>query len=209
MARRVSWLWVFVVVAVVVAAAILIWGRRAEYGFATRVAPHTTLVVELYGDIPEDLAPASRGQFFVWEWRTLWDYVRGIDSAAQDPHVDALLVKLTDLDVGWAKLDELREAMIRFSAEGKPVAVWWESGGDAEFYLASAATVIYSAPGTFLDVNGLMATSFHAREGLEKLGVQFDLERVGEYKDAPELYTERSATAPSREVMRSLGYVDN
>ena len=204
MAHRFSWLWVFVVVAVLVAAAILVWGRRAEYGFATRVTPHTTLVVDLYGSIPEDLAPASRGQFFVWEGRTLWDYVLGIDRATRDPNVDALLVKLSDLDVGWAKLDELRGAMVRFSAAGKDVGVWLESGGDAEFYLASAATVIYSAPGAFLDVDGLMASSFYAQEGLEKIGVQFDLERVGEYKDAPEVYTERAASAPSREVMRSL-----
>lgn len=204
MAHRVSWLWVFVVAAVLAAAAILLWGRRLEHGLAGRVPPHTTLVVELYGSIPEDLAPISRGQFLVWEDRTLWDYVRGIDRAAHDPNVDALLIKLNDLDVGWAKLDELRGAMARFSAEGKVVGAWLESGGDAEFYLASAADVIYSAPGAFLHVDGLMATSFYAREGLEKLGVQFDLERVGEYKSAPELYTERSASAPSREVMRSL-----
>ena len=204
MAQRVSWVWVFVVVAVLAAAAIIVWSRQLPYRFTERVPSHTTLVVELSGSIPEDLAPAARGQIFVWEGRTLWDYVRGIDHAARDPKVDAILVKLRPLDVGWAKLDELRDAILRFSAQGKSVAVWMEGGGDAEFYLASAGDAIFSAPSAYLDVDGLMATSFYVREGLDKIGVQFDMERVGEYKSAPELYTERSSTAPSREVLRSL-----
>jgi protease-4 len=201
--RRVSLVWIFVLVALAGAIGVLLVGQRlGQRGW--QAEPNTTLVLELSGFIPEDIPPASRGQFLLDEDRTLWDLVHGIDDAARDPNVSALLVKLEPLDVGWAKLDELRDAFGRFRAAGKPIAVWMAGGGDAEYYLATAAGAIFSAPGALLSVDGLTATSLHLKQGLDELGIRFDVERVGEYKDAPELFTERSPTAPSREAMNSL-----
>ncbi len=203
MPHRVSWIWIFVLGGLAGALGVLVVGHRvARQG--PRAEPHTTLLLTLSGSLPEDLAPASRGQFLLTEERTLWEIVRGIDAAASDPNVEALLVKVEPLDVGWAKLDELRDAFRRFAAAQKPVGVWLEDGGDAEYYLATAATAIFAPPGALLSVNGLTATSIHLKEGLDELGVRFDLERVGEYKDAPELFTEPRATVPSREVMNSI-----
>lgn len=203
MARHVSWVWIFSLAALLAAAGVLILGQRLGVQ-GPRVEPGTTLVLELSGSIPEDLAPASHGQFLLEDDRTLWQIVHGIDEAAAHPDVTGLVLKLEELDVGWAKLDELRDAVARFRAQDKPVAAWIESGGDAEYYLASSASVVYSAPGALLSVDGLTATSLHIKEGLDELGVRFDVERVGEYKDAPELYTEAGPTAPSREAMNDL-----
>jgi hypothetical protein len=94
----------------------------------------------------EDLPTGGSSRFFFRDTPTLWDYLHALDRAADDPHVETVLLRIEAVDMGWAKAEELREKLAEIQERGTPVIAGREGGGDLEYALASAAGVIYMAP---------------------------------------------------------------
>jgi protease-4 len=119
--------------------------------------------------------------------------------------VSALVVRVGMLpDAGWAKVQELRAAITRFRAAGKPAYAHIEFCSNKEYYLATACDKVYAVPSAILDVSGLAAEITFLRGSLDKLGVQAQFEGVGKYKNAPNQFTETGFTAPHREQMEAM-----
>jgi protease-4 len=91
-------------------------------------------------DRPLVLGPGRRGRF------TLYTLVDALTRAAADDGVGALVLHIDDIGWGWAKLDEVRDALTRFSAAGKPIYASLGAGGEAEYLLASTADVVSMPP---------------------------------------------------------------
>jgi protease IV len=129
----------------------------------------------------------------------------GLGTAASDPSVSGVVLKFGSLPgVNLAKVEELRAAVHRLRDQGKRVVVLLTGGGDAEYYLAVSADRIYGLPtGDYL-LKGFTASSVFLGEGLSKLGVAVDVVRVGEYKNAPDIFTRKDPSAAQQEVMNAL-----
>lgn len=162
------------------------------------------LVLELSGEIQEE-APAS-ALMRLLEGRP--DTVLGLRavlrSAARDPRISALLVRVGGLDVGLAKADELREQIRRFQDSGKPAAALIEFGGTLDYYVASACRQLYVMPEGILVLRGVMADIPYLRGTLDRLRVQPDFLAVGHYKTAPEIFTRPGMSPAQREVINSI-----
>ena len=109
------------------------------FGRSPAVAQASTLTLRPAGDLPEmvpDMVlPLSDGHTL-----TVRGYVELIRKAKIDRRVARLLLKPGALDSPyWAKLQELRDAILDFRQSGKPVFAFLEYGGEREYYLASAA----------------------------------------------------------------------
>src|SRR5262245_58785673 len=102
----------------------------------------------------------------------LIDIVQALDRASMDDRVRSLVLHVSELDWGWGKLADVREAVMRVRAAGKPVYAVIESGGDAEYFLASAANRVATLPAAVLYVNGLAATTLFMRGTLDKLDIK-------------------------------------
>jgi protease-4 len=155
------------------------------------------------GDIPEE--PSSGlGGFFESHPPSVRALVEAVDRGAKDPDVKGLVLRVGAVDTGWARLQELRDALLRFRRSGKPSWAHLEFAGNLEYLLATGCSKIAASPTAMLDVSGLAAEVTFYRGTLDKLGVEAQFEGVGKYKNAPNQYTETRFTEPHREQMEAL-----
>lgn len=133
--------------------------------------------------------------------------VRWLNDATKDPRLKGVLLKVSDLPgVDWAKADELRQAILRMRAAGKKVMAVLYNVDDRAYFVASAADEVYALPSSSLLVNGLAGSVTYLGGTMEKLGVTWDVARVGEYKTAPEQFTRHDLSPAERETVE--GYLD-
>jgi protease-4 len=176
---------------------------RSQAGGSTTFSSNSYLALDLGGDIPDE--PPAEMSLFERRPTSLRTLVESIDLAAKDPKVSSLLVRVSSLsDAGWAKTQELREALLRFRKSGKPAYAHLEYVGNKEYYVATACTKIFALPTAIVNVSGLTAEVMFFRKTLDKLGIQAQFEGVGKYKNAPNTFTESAFTEPHREQMDAL-----
>ncbi len=84
---------------------------------------------------------------------------------------------------------------------GKRVAAMLLSGGDKEYLVATGADRIWVAPQSFLAINGLAANVIFLGDTMHKLGIKWDVARVGAYKNAPDQLTRASMSREQRESL--------
>lgn len=165
----------------------------------------STLVLALSGEIPE--RPPVRIPIPVIEARRpftvhqIWDLMR---KAAADRRIKAVVLFPEDLGAGWGKLQEIRQALVEFRKSGKPLLAYLRSPGAREYYLATAAEHIAMSREDLLDVKGLRAEVMFLKGTLDKLGVEFEIEHAGRYKDAGDMFTRSSMRPETREVLEAV-----
>lgn len=161
-----------------------------------------TLVLQLSGDLPEK-APVSLPIPFLGSPTpvTVFEVWHHLRRASSDNRVKGVVLDIGQVDAGWAKLQELREDVLAFRKSGKPVYALLKSPRMREYYLATAADRIYSAPEDLIDVKGMRAELMYLRNTFDKLGIEFQVSHVGRYKDAGDMFTQ---TGPSPETLESM-----
>lgn len=131
----------------------------------------------------------------------LW---RLFERAASDPAIKGVLVEPRGLSVGWGKIEEIRAGIRKVRRAGKPVHAWLAGPGTREFLVAAAAERLVISPEDLLDLKGLRVEAMYFKEGLDKLGVQFEVEHIGKYKDAADPFARSSMTPETRESLNSI-----
>ncbi|MCS7026897.1 MAG: signal peptide peptidase SppA [Bryobacteraceae bacterium] len=159
------------------------------------IAPGSTLVIKLEGELSERPSVDSLSTFELW-WL--------LHQATSDSRIARLLIQPRALVAGWAKLAEVRQAILQFRASGKPVLATLRTPGLKDYYVASAANRITLPPSDFVDVKGLRAELLYARTLLDKFGIAPEFEAVGRYKDGPDLFTRSTMSELTREVVNEL-----
>ncbi len=197
--------WILAVLVIFVMAGLGLVGLGLVFSEKTlRIEPATTLVLDFADTVTEDMPTGGNSRFFYRDTPTLWDYLHALDRAADDPHIEAVLLRIDTVDLGWAKAEELRAKLAEVQERGTPVIAYLEGGGDLEYALASAAGVIYMAPNTDLNLDGLASYETFFKGSLDKLGVKADFEHIGEYKSAGEPFTRTTMSDAAREASESL-----
>ena len=140
---------------------------------------------------------------------SIHDMVRVLDHVATDPHVKALAVSLEAGGAGVAQVQELRAAIKRFRASGKPSYIFSPSyaetgGGMGPYYLASAFEQIWLQPVGFVDVPGINAEMPFAKAALNKIGVNPEFFQRKEYKSVMESFSRENMSPENREMTQSL-----
>jgi protease-4 len=169
------------------------------------VAANSTLVLKVGGDLAE-VAPANvvgylRGSKAV----TVRGIVDNLRKAKADARVSSLLLKPTGFESPyWAKVQEIRDAVLDFKKSGKPVYAYVEYGGDREYYLSSAADRIFLMPSAALDMSGVATYQVFLRGTLDKIGAYPDLHHIGDYKTASNQLTEKGYTKAHKDMDEAL-----
>lgn len=169
------------------------------------VPDHATLVLRV-GDLPEGLGTEKLREFVGGRRTlTLQDVVEDLKKAKTDPRIDNVLVVPNGLpDAYWAKVQEVRDAILDFRTSRKPAFAYLEYGGEREYYLATACDRVFLMPTSPLEVTGLASYEVFLRGTLDKIGAYPDLHHIGEYKTAANQLTETSFTRAHREMAKSL-----
>ena len=130
--------------------------------------------------------------------------LRQLRRVGDDPSVAGVILQVGELPTGLGRTEELRQA-VREVASRKPVVAFLSAlGGTKAYWLACAATEVYSAPGSVVIANGFASASFFLQAGLAKLGVAFEAVAVGRYKNAPDALTRSSPSDAQREVTAAV-----
>src|SRR6266853_446513 len=169
------------------------------------VPSNATLVLKVGGDLSE-LAPNNVvGYFRGVNAPTVRTFVDNLRKAKADARVSAVLLKPTGFESPyWAKVQEIRDAVIDFRKSGKPVYAYLEYGGDREYYLATAADRVFLLPSSPLDLKGLATYEVFLRGTLDKIGAYPDMHHIGDYKTAPNQLTEKGYTRAHKEMDEAL-----
>jgi protease-4 len=131
--------------------------------------------------------------------------VDALRKAKLDARVSAVLLAPRELSSPfWAKVQELREAVVDFKTSGKPVYAFLDNGGDREYYLATAADKVFLVPSATLNLTGIASYEVFLRGTLDWVGAVPDLMHIGDYKTAINVFTEKTFTPAHKEMSASL-----
>jgi protease-4 len=167
-------------------------------GAALVIAPEGPLVEQLSGD-PLERAVAESLRRRPSE-TLLRDLLEAIEVAADDERISALYLDLGGLDgAGLAKLREVAAAVDAFRESGKPVIAFGEFYDESQYYLAARADESYLDPHGLVYVDGFANYGLFVKDALDKLAVDWNVFRVGEYKSAVETFNRNDMSPAERE----------
>lgn len=134
----------------------------------------------------------------------LRETVAALHRAAQDPRVAGLIARVQIDAAPPGPVQELREAIVAFTAK-KPSLAWAETyPGTLSYYLASAFGEVWMQPSGTVGLVGFATNALFLRDALDKLGVEAQFVARGEYKSAANLFTQDRYTDAHREADSAL-----
>jgi protease-4 len=129
--------------------------------------------------------------------------VDAIERAAMDDDIAALFLhgslQNEAYGSGLGVVSEIRQALLRFKATGKPVYAYIVDPAQKDYYLASVADEIWMNPFGLVSLNGLAVDAPFLGSALKKYGIGVQTTRVGEYKSAGEMFTRDGMSDADRE----------
>lgn len=140
---------------------------------------------------------------------TVRQIVDGLEEAALDDRVKAVIVELESGGIDLAHIQEIRTAVKRFNGTTKPAYIYSSSYGDVGqglggYYLASAFTEIWMQPVGMLSIAGIGMEVPYIKKLMDEYGVTAQFFHLEEYKNAMESFTASEMSPPSREMMLDL-----
>jgi len=134
--------------------------------------------------------------------------VSAIDAAAEDSRIAGLYlhgsVLPQNLGSGYAAILDVRAALERFRAAGKPVLAYVVAPNTRDFLLASAADRVAMNPMGMMMIPGLAAEVMYFGGAFEKYGIGVQIARAGQYKSAGEAFVQEHMSPEEREQLTAL-----
>ncbi|MEM9857542.1 MAG: signal peptide peptidase SppA [Bacteroidota bacterium] len=127
-----------------------------------------------------------------------------IAEAAIDDNIKGIYLQGAFVLAGMATVEELRTSLLEFRQSGKFVVSYNEIYSEGAYYLASAADKVYLNPEGDLEWNGLSANLMFFKGMLDKLEIEPQIFKVGDYKSAIEAFAREEMSEESREQMEVL-----
>jgi protease IV len=172
---------------------------RVPDSAALVVKPQGQLVEQLSGEPLERAVSQVQGQERAET--LLWDLVDALHGAAKDRRIKAVLLDLDNFAGadGLPPLQELALAIRDFRASGKKVIAYGTAFTRDQYYLAAQADEIYLDPQGYVVIQGYGHYPLYFKKALDKLDVDLNVFRVGQYKSAVEEFTRDDMSPQDRE----------
>ncbi len=172
-----------------------------------RLQNDTTLVLRPYGQVVEDFTttPLDRALQKATDQpppeTRLRDLLEAVRRASTDPRITQMVID-TDfmLGIGMPALQELEGVIGEFKEAGKGVIASGDYMTQHGYYLAAMADEVWLHPEGMVFIDGYSRVRHYYREGLEKLAVEINLFRAGEFKSAMEPYIRDDMSPEAREA---------
>jgi protease-4 len=188
---------------------VLIGVMAGGSGSGIRLQDQTVLVIDLDGTLVEQhtLDPVQRaiaemsGDESEREIQ-LRDLLRALEAARTDERIERVVLRLDGFGVsGFAALREVAAAVRELRAAGKEVVAYGAMVDQKAYYLAAHADRVVLDPMGGVLIEGLGRYRLYFREALQdKLGLDVQLFRVGEYKSAAEPFVLDAASPEAQEA---------
>lgn len=127
------------------------------------------------------------------------DIVDALDRAREDDRISLAVLKLDQLSsAGIAAVDEIAEAAARFRESGKPLHVWASTLTQPQYALAAQADEISLDPFGGAWIEGFSVYPNYFVGLFNKLGVEVEVFRVGQFKSAVEPFLRKDMSEQAR-----------
>ena len=152
--------------------------------------------------VPDD--PAAR--MMSGKTPTVLDVIGALQQASEDKRVIGLIAYIGHAEMGLARIQELRNAVLSFRAKGKKAVAYSDTFGEfgpgnGAYYLSTAFEKIYLQPSGDIGLTGLMFETRFLKGTLDKLGLRPRMDHRREYKNAMNVLTETAYTEPHKEAV--------
>ncbi|MFV0627400.1 MAG: signal peptide peptidase SppA [Alphaproteobacteria bacterium] len=139
-----------------------------------------------------------------------YDLLKTISMAAYDDRVKVLVADISNVNLGVAQIQNLRQTIKSFRSTGKKAYVYSTGfgnfgGGTGAYYLASAFDEIWMMPNSEIGITGINIEVPFFKELLNKIGVEPEFFTRYEYKNAVASLTGDSFTKEHKEALDALG----
>lgn len=114
------------------------------------------------------------------------DLILALKEAKTDDKIKCIYLNVSSPNAGKATLKEVRDALLDFRKSRKQIIAYSEVYSQDAYYLASAATKVYLNPQGSLEFKGFSSQLTFFKGTLEKIGVEVQVIRVGNFKSAVE-----------------------
>lgn len=129
----------------------------------------------------------------------LQDVLDVITAAATDPKIVAILLDIDQMQgAGLNQLHTIGEALTAFKNHDKKVIAAEDFYTQAQYYLASYASLISVNPMGGVDLHGFGVHRLYFREALDKLEISFNIFKVGDFKSALEPFMRNDMSPEDR-----------
>ncbi len=201
-------------VLVVVSSMILLFGMigsgiASEMGDAEQLKSKSILTIDLSGAISEresatapDLTSLVQGNLN--KPQNLNVIVEALAEAARNRDITAVYLKCGALEASPAACYTIRRAVLKYKESKKPVYAYADTYTMGTYLIASAADRVYMNPQGMMEMQGMSSTVLYYKDLLDKLGVEFQVVKVGTFKSAVEPYIMNSMSDPARAQMDTL-----
>lgn len=161
------------------------WQITIPYSAVLTLNPYGTLVEQKQGETTEIVASHLLGD--VEPQIELRDLLDTIYTGADDGRVAMLVLELDGLTgISPAQQSELATALVYFKTKAKPILAWGSGYEQSQYALAAYADEIHLDPLGMVMLEGYGVYNNYYREALDKLSVDMNVFRVGQYKSAVE-----------------------
>jgi len=157
-----------------------------------KVKENTVLVINLEGRVLVERSNedepdfSSLGLFSGVPTIGLTSLKNAIRSAKENDNIKGIFLKPGTILAGQAGIKELRDELLSFKEADKFIVSYGELYSENGYYLSSAADEIYINPSGFLEFNGFASEIIFFKGLFEKLEIQPEIFRVGDFKSAVE-----------------------
>lgn len=171
------------------------------------IAEKTALVIKPQGRLVEQLTSKSFEQILdeargVMTPETLLkDVIDAIDTAKDDDRVQVLVLNLSSFTgAQLTKLHDVGKAITNFKTSGKKVVAIADSYAQDAYYIAAHADEIITHQMGGIMLEGFGRYQMYYKEGIDKLGLDVNIFKVGTYKSAVEPYLRNDMSEYAREA---------
>lgn len=127
-----------------------------------------------------------------------------LNKAAEDEKISGLCIKFDDFHGGLSNILDLLECLKKFKSNGKFITCYADNYTPCTYLLSSIANeIILPRQGSFY-FPGFCICQSYLKDFFDKIGIKYDVVKVGEYKSAPEPYTSNKMSPENRQQLREL-----
>jgi protease-4 len=163
------------------------------------IAPKGQLVEQLTGQSFERMIEEARGT--AAPETLLKDLVDAIAAAKEDDRIQVLVLNLNSFGGGrMTKLRDVHEAITDFKESGKRVVAVADVYDQDRYYLAASADEIVLHKMGMVVLEGFGRYKMYYKDGIDRLGLDVHVFRVGKYKSAVEPFLRNDMSPEAREA---------
>ena len=202
--RKTRW-WIPVVIIVGILAAIVIFFIAGIAVLTSsfeqepyQVKENSVLYINIAGELEERVNDSPMNIFNMQGGFTQSELMVSVKRAKTDDRIKGIFIKGGLSVLGFAKAEEIREAIADFKKSGKFVYAYLDWGREIDYYLALSADKIFMPREGMMELNGFAVTSLFYKDLFEKIGIDYFVLGFEDFKSAGEPFSRNNFSDSAR-----------